>query len=621
VRIGSASLCIGANAVVALEACVGGERNARRDADADDHEVGRVDLVAGTTGSTDFPTANALQPVLVGGVSDAFVAKLTPDGTALIYATYLGGSDSEGDIAQPEGRSTRVAVDAAGAAYVAGITRSSDFPVVRALQDKLKGDVDAFIAKLSADGSRLIYSTYLGGSERDQYAAIAIDLTGAAYISGSTFSHDFPTVSAFQPEWIGGDSPENAFVAKLTPDGTALAYATYLGGSGIDAARNIAVDSLGAAYVVGITTSENFPTVNPFSGARRGEWDSFVTKLAPDGKRLIYSTYLGGSDYEDGIGIALDASGAAYVIGETTSQDFPTKNPLQPVHGGTPADMDAYVAKLAPDGSALEYATFLGGDGYDRGYTVAVDKAGAAYVTGYTESRDFPTVAPLQAALRGPRDAFVAKLSLDGAALVYSTYLGGSSEDGDIQHYSAIALDLTGAAYVTGITYSPDFPIMQPLQATHGGSIDVFITKITDSDTRPVKVRPFKGRVNGETSFPFTALCSTQQETVTTATGVVAHLGRTKLTSRHCTQAGPVITGGHMTLVAANGDQVFLVYDGLAEPPGGVFEIHGRYEIVGGTGRFSGATGSGTHTEIVVFQGFEDPSWPITVIFEGTIGY
>ena len=432
--------------------------------------------VSGTTGSADFPTANALQRA-GGGVSDAFVAKLSADGTTLIYATYLGGSASEGEIAQPAGKT--IAVDAAGAAYVAGVTQSSDFPVVRALQDRFKGDVDAFVAKLSADGSRLIYSTYLGGSKSEAYAAIAIDPTGAAHISGTTSSTDFPTTaSAFQPNWMV-DSEAHAFVAKLTPDGTALAYSTYLGGSGVDVARGIAVDALGAAYVVGITTSGDFPTVNPFSGVKRGgDWDAFVTKLAPDGKRLIYSTYLGGTDYEDGFGIALDASGAAYVIGETTSGDFPTKNPLQPEHGGTTAsrsDLDAYVVKLAPAGNAMVYGTFLGGFEWDRGYSIAVDPAGAAYVAGFTYSRDFPTVAASQATLRGPRDAFVAKLSPDGTALVYSTYLGGRA--GDV--VNAISVDAAGIAYVTGFTESSTFPTLAPLQPAFGGGVsDAFVTKL-----------------------------------------------------------------------------------------------------------------------------------------------
>jgi hypothetical protein len=436
--------------------------------------------VSGTTGSTDFPTVDAVQPAPGGGVSDAFVLKLAPDGGSLIYATYLGGSASEGETHE-EGRTTRIAVDAEGAAYVAGVTHSPDFPVVRAFQDRFKGDVDAFVAKLSADGSRLIYSTYLGGSQRDQYSAIALDSTGAAYISGSTFSTDFPTTaSAFQPECTGLDSPENAFVAKLAPDGAALVYSTCLGGGGIDAARGITVDSDGAAYVVGITTSENFPTVNPVSAVKRGEWDSFVTKLAPDGNRLIYSTYLGGSDYEDGFGIALDASGAAYVIGETTSQDFPTKNPLQPAHGGSNpsrSDLDAYVVKLAPHGGALVYGTFLGGFEWDRGYSIAVDTAGAAYVAGFTGSRDFPTVDPLQVTLRGSRDAFVAKLDPDGTALVYSTYLGGSAGESHIG-YMAMVIDPEGTAYVTGATQSRDFPRVSPLQPTFGGRSDAFVTKV-----------------------------------------------------------------------------------------------------------------------------------------------
>ena len=428
--------------------------------------------VSGTTFSTNFPTANALQPapggpgtpgVCVSDVSDVFVAKLTPDGTALVYATYLGGSGSDGDFADPEGRTSRIAVDSAGNAYIAGKTQSPDFPTVRALQATLHGSSDAFIAKLSADGSQLLYSTYLGGRSDESGTGITVDAAGAAYVTGVTRSPDFPAVNAFQPECIEPVSPENVFVAKLSPDGTTLAYSTYLGGSSGENTQDIAVDSLGSAYVTGFTSSADFPTLNPiqpYAGGAGRRQDIFVTKLAPNGRSLIYSTFYGGSTGDDrGASIAVDASGAAYLTGETLSSDFPTVNALQPV---TRSGRTAFVVKLAPEGSSAIYATYLGGSGIDTGNEVAVDTAGAVYVTGFTTSFDFPTVNPLQAEFGGgDTDIFVAKLAPDGAALVHSTYLGGINPD---QGYG-MALDPEGAVYITGFTSSPNFPTVQPLQA------------------------------------------------------------------------------------------------------------------------------------------------------------
>ena len=443
--------------------------------------------VTGSTLSTDFPTANALQPEHgefegFPQRDDAFVAKLTPDGTALVYATYLGGNDQ--DIA------FGIAVDSSGAASISGLTRSTDFPTARALQAAKNRGSDAFVAKLSADGSQLVYSTYLGGRGNDSSAAIALDVGGAAYIAGETSSPDFPTTDGFQPVCVGVTSQVNAFVAKLTPDGSALAYSTYLGGTDLDFASDIVVDSVGAAYVTGQTWSADFPTVSPLHPFRR-LGDAFVTKLAPDGKRLIYSTYLGGNHNDEGRGIAVDLSGAAYVTGRTLSTDFPTMNPLQLIFGG---QVDGFVAKLAPEGGALTYATYLGGSFGEEAQSVTVDGAGAAYVTGFTASTDFPTMNPLQAALSGGSDAFISKLAPNGTGLVYSTYLGGSQDENGW----AIAVDPTGAAYVTGFTRSRDFPIVQPVQATIAIGPDAFIAKLTgDSLAGPPGSGSISGSQNG----------------------------------------------------------------------------------------------------------------------------
>jgi hypothetical protein len=430
--------------------------------------------VTGFTYSTDFPTMNALQPTLGAEfTADVFVAKLTADGAALIYATYLGGNRSDG---AREALGSDVAVDAAGNAYITGGTASPDFPTVRALQVALKGQTDAFVAKLSADGSQLIYSTFLGGTGGDGGQGIEVDLTGAAYLTGGTGSPDFPTTAdAFQPV-CSVNTGSDAFVAKLTPEGTALAYSTCFGGSADEGGSDIAVDSLGAAYVTGTTGSADFPAVNPaqpFTSAP----DAFVAKVAPDGKRLIYSTPLGGSNVDSGYGIAVDMSGGAYVTGQTYSVDFPTVNPLQPVGGdmcGPFLDCsDAFVVKLPPEGGSYVYATYLGGFFSDSGAGIAVDTAGAAYVGGFTDSFDFPFTDPVE--FIGV--AFVAKLVPDGRALAYSTGLGGGS--GPFDGGFGIAVDASGSAYVTGVTSSNDFPTVRPLQTTLAGVTDAFVAKLS----------------------------------------------------------------------------------------------------------------------------------------------
>jgi len=415
--------------------------------------------IGGYTFSTNFPTKNPLQAAYGGGSYDAFVAKLNAAGTALVYSTYLGGRSYD--------QATGIAVDGAGNAYVTGTTSSTNFPTQNPLQAAFGGSHDAFVAKLNATGTALVYSTYLGGGNWDEAHGIAVDGAGNAYVTGFTQSTNFPTKNPFQAAF-GGHA--DAFVAKLNATGTALVYSTYLGGSGYDYGNGIAVDGAGNAFVTGWTSSTDFPTQNPLQGASGGRYDAFVAKLNATGTALVYSTYLGGSGYDYGNGIAVDGAGNAFVTGTTYSTDFPTKNPLQAAYGG---GGDAFVAKLNATGTALVYSTYLGGGG-DLGYGIAVDGAGNAYVTGYTGSANFPTKSPLQAANGGGQDAFVTKLDATGTALVFSTYLGGSGSD---EAYG-IAVDTTGSIYVTGSTASTNFPTSNPLQATYGGAGDAFVAKI-----------------------------------------------------------------------------------------------------------------------------------------------
>ncbi len=415
--------------------------------------------VIGSTSSTNFPTANPLAGASAGG-QDVFVTKMNAAGNALVYCTYLGGSGTDYGYG--------IAVDADGNAYVTGETDSTNFPTMNPFQAANGGNGDAFVTKLNATGNALIYSTYLGGSTSDMGAAIAVDAAGNAYVTGSAYSTDFPTVNPFQAS-SGGSY--DAFVTKLNAAGNALVYSTHLGGSDADYGQGIAVDAEGNAYVAGYTYSKDFPTVNPFQPTLNGLINAFVTKFDGVGNGVFYSTYLGGNNVDVGQGIAIDAAGNAYVTGTTESVDFPTMNAFQAtLEGG----QDAFVTKLNAAGDALVYSTYLGGKLGDLAYGIAVDAAGSAYVTGYTHSTDFPTKNPFQANFGGGDvDAFVTKLNTAGSGLVYSTYLGGSGNDGGL----GIAVN-AGNAYVTGSTYSSDFPTMNPFQASYAGGGDAFVAKI-----------------------------------------------------------------------------------------------------------------------------------------------
>jgi hypothetical protein len=335
----------------------------------------------------------------------------------LLYSTFLGGSyDDYGNT---------IAVDGSGAAYITGWTNSSDFPTTPGAFGMTYngGYSDAFVVKLNAAGSTLAYATFLGGSCYDFGYAIAVDESGVAYVTGLTGSYDFPTTpGTFDTGYNGGAN--DAFVVKLNAAGSTLAYATFLGGSSSDEGHAIAVDGSGAAYITGWTYSSDFPTTPSAFDTTFSGGDAFVVKLNAAGSTLAYATFLGGSNDELGDGIAVDGSGAAYVTGYTYSSDFPTTpGAFDTTHNG---NHDAFMAKLNAAGSALAYATFLGGSSSDDGHAIAVDGAGAAYVTGYTYSSDFPTTpGAFDTTYNGNYDAFVVKLNAAGSALAYATFLGG----------------------------------------------------------------------------------------------------------------------------------------------------------------------------------------------------
>ncbi|MGB7759905.1 MAG: SBBP repeat-containing protein [Bryobacteraceae bacterium] len=358
--------------------------------------------VTGWTMSVNFPVSGALQPALAGS-RNAFVTKLNPAGV-VVYSSYLGGSGLDSGNA--------IAVDAAGNITVVGDATSANFPLSDPIQTSLKGQTNVFVTRLNPAGSALVYSTYLGGSGNDHGAGVALDGTGAAYLTGSTTSLNFPTVNAFQPA-SGGN--QDVFVAKIGSTGSSLVYSTYLGGSGgtvgfPEAGSAIAVDSAGDAYVTGTTSSANFPLANAlFSNSAGVGIHAFVTELNPTGSGLVFSTYLGGSSIDQGAGIAVDSGGNAVVAGFTASTDFPLANPTQASLAGS---YDAFVARLGPSGTALLESTFLGGSGSDAANAVTYDDSNAVYLAGQTQSLNLPIENPTQPALAGPQNAFLAALTL-----------------------------------------------------------------------------------------------------------------------------------------------------------------------------------------------------------------
>jgi hypothetical protein len=428
--------------------------------------------VTGATESPDFPTTLGAFQTTLKGAGAAFITKLNPTGSALVYSTYLGGSIAARFSNFDLGNG--IAVDTSGNAYVTGVAQTTDFPTTPgAFQTTFKGTMAAFVTKLNPTGSALVYSTYLSGGF-DQGRGIAVDTSGNAYVTGLTLSPDFPTTpGAFQTSHKGGF---DAFVTKLNPVGSALVYSTYLSG-GSDQGSSIAVDTSGNAYVTGDTESPDFPTTpGAFQTTLKGR-DAFITKLNPAGSALVYSTYLGGRNLDQGFGIAIDTSGNAYVTGLAESPDFPTTpGAFQTSLKGAG---DAFITKLNPAGSALVYSTYLGGSDLDQGFAIAIDTSDSAYVTGATESPDFPTtLGAFQTSLKGIAAAFVTKLNPAGSALIYSTYLSGSTFDEGF----GIAVDTFGNAYVTGLTDSPDFPTTPgAFQTTLKGGGDAFVAKLQTS--------------------------------------------------------------------------------------------------------------------------------------------
>lgn len=411
--------------------------------------------VAGITSHADLPSADGYQ-TSVKGTLDAFVLKLNPAGTQVVYATYLGGR---------RGRtfSKAIAVDGSGNAYLTGTTESSGFPTTRGAYQRTFAEGSSFVTKFSADGGTLLYSTYVNGARLE---SIAVDAAGSVYVAGapSVTSAFATTPGAFQ------QTPSGGVVLRLDAAGSAAVFATRLGGTG-DVCRDVALDPAGNVVLTGTTSSSSFPTRNAVQSTLKGSKDAFLARLDASGATLVQATYLGGSEKDFGTAVALDSAGDAYVVGRSFSNDFPTTfAAFQPAKAHSdPIISNAFIAKIPAAGGSLAYASYLGGrwcltsgvyscfafgssdEGVDGATAVAVDGAGYAYVGGYANSVEFPKVDAIHGNFgmlgENERAPFVAKVNPGGDRLVYSVVLGTRAVGPTLY---GLAVDAAGVAHAVG---------------------------------------------------------------------------------------------------------------------------------------------------------------------------
>ncbi len=399
----------------------------------------------------------------------------------LVFSTYLGGTLPN--------HGMDIAIDGNGNSYITGETQSDNFPVTSGAYDGTYNDLgysDAFVTKINSAGTDLIYSTYIGGGYWDSAHSIAVDNSGNAYITGSTESDNFPwTPGAF--DTTHSISSRDMFVTKLNSSGSDLVYSTYVGGGGMEVGECLKIDGAGNAFVTGYSGYPGFPvTTGAYDTSHNGGEDAVLFKLNATGSDLLFSTYLGGSGNDHSYGLVIDGGGIAYITGDTNSSNFPaTPGAYDTTYNDTFSPFsDVFIAKVDAAGANLLYATYLGGDSYDHGRGIAIDGVGTAYITGYTESDNFPTTAGVyDPTHNNDIDAFVTKINPAGSKLFYSTYLGGNGVD----EGHGIVVGGLGLAHVIGDTDSTDFPTtMGAYDRTHNGDDDVFLTVLTPSASAPL---------------------------------------------------------------------------------------------------------------------------------------
>ena len=431
--------------------------------------------ITGYSRSADYPTKTGAYDTSFNFANDVFVTKLNEPGSTMVFSTYIGSDSNE--------TGNSIAVDNSGNVYITGLTQSANYPVTSAAFDTIyhggsNFGGDGFVTKLDSTGTKLIYSTFLGGLSNDMGKSIVLDNQRNAYVTGYTKSTDFPTTAgAFSDSLVG--IRMDVFVTKINSLGSALIFSTLLGGNDDDVGNSIAIDGIGNIYIAGYTGSTNYPVTlkaikTTFSG---GFQDAFVTKLNAIGTRIIYSTYLGGNSLDVATSLAVDNSGNVFVTGNTISSNFPkTIGAFDTSTNGIV--WDVFVAKLNYIGQKFIYSTFLGGDNDDLGNSIAIDDKGNAFVTGKTLSPNFPTSSDaFDKSFNGDStnwaDGFVTILNPKGDELIYSTYLGGTDEDG----CTALALDVIGTAFITGNSMSANFPLTANVyDVSQNGDWDAFVS-------------------------------------------------------------------------------------------------------------------------------------------------
>jgi hypothetical protein len=409
---------------------------------------------AGSTDSHDFPIVEAYDGSYSALYTTCFVFKLAPEGDSLVYSTFIGGSQEDGP--------SFIEVDSSGCVYIGGWTWSSDFPTTEDAYDpSYNGKSDGFILKLNATGNGLVYSTFVGGSDEEWDLRYTLDDYGSFVIAGTTMSSDFPMLRALDDEF---NEIVEFFVLKLSENGSTLVSSTFLGGEGHERASDITTDSSGAIIIAGTNFTGTYDNILS---------ECFILKLSGTCDEVIFNYRFSGSRGDESSGMVVDSLGDVYVTGYTSSPDFPIVNAYDSALGG---DTDCYVLKLDSSGEFLIFSTFIGGSRSDVGASIILDEQGNVYVTGYSESSNFPLVSPYQRAHQGHYDCIVFKLSASGDNLLYSTYIGGSFPD----YGNSILRSDRGQIYIGGRTWSDDFPTRNAYDDSLGGERDGFIIKMPD---------------------------------------------------------------------------------------------------------------------------------------------
>lgn len=436
----------------------------------------------GSTSSVNLPIMNGPPNNTYHGSQDVFIVKMNPEGTDLVYSTYIGG--------RMDDESYDIAIYPNGGPVITGYTESHDFPTTNdAYQGINKGTPkDAFLLILGADGSTLRYSTYLGGTYSETGYGVYVDDTGHTYVTGYTTSFDFPTSQDANDTSQNGK--QDVFICKFNKTLTDLDFSTYIGGSEKDIAYDICSDESSFTYIAGYSMSEDFPvTSGSFDGTfnKNNETsDSFVLKLAKDGSTIEYSTFIGGNHTDISYGITLDDDDCPIITGETLSSDFPVSHGSfdTEFNGRHGRDSEAFVTKLEHDGSAIVFSTFVGGTIDDIGYDIATDDLGRIFIVGATKSPDFPVTEGAyeesKSGTNSTSDVFITKLDGNGSSIVYSTFFGGSEND----VARSLAIDGQSSVYFSGYTSSTDYPtLIQSFDSTYNlGRYDAFISKLDDTE-------------------------------------------------------------------------------------------------------------------------------------------